>query len=158
MRVEDILKYKANHVITVTPDTTLSECVVLMSDRDLGSLVVVDAGRLVGLLTFREVINVLAKRQREFRSGPTPTFMQITVRQVMTPEPMVTDSTMDVAELRSLMVSHRQRYLPVVDGDRLRGIISFHDVAKAVHEEQAFENRMLKEYIRDWPVEEHAVY
>ena len=60
---------------------------------------------------------------------------------------------MDVNELRRVMLETRQRYLPVMDGSTLLGVISFHDVARAVLEEQGFENRMLKAYIRDWPAE-----
>jgi CBS domain-containing protein len=58
-----------------------------------------------------------------------------------------------VNELRRVMLETRQRYLPVMDGQTLLGVISFHDVARAVLEEQSFENRMLKAYIRDWPAE-----
>ena len=49
------------------------------------------------------------------------------------------------------MLERHQRYVPVMEGDTMLGVISFHDVAKAVLEEQAFENRMLKGYIQDWP-------
>ena len=51
------------------------------------------------------------------------------------------------------MLENHQRYQPVMEGGMLLGVISFHDVAKAVLEEQSFENRMLKAYIRDWPAE-----
>ena len=64
---------------------------------------------------------------------------------------------MEMDELRRLMVEHHQRYLPVMDGTTLMGVVSFHDVAKAVLEEQSFENRMLKNYIRNWPTEEDKV-
>jgi CBS domain-containing protein len=65
--------------------------------------------------------------------------------------PRTADPFMEVDQLRRLMVSEHMRYLPVMDGYTLLGVISFHDVAKAVLEEQSFENRMLKAYIRDWP-------
>jgi len=58
---------------------------------------------------------------------------------------------MPLDQLRRLMVGRRQRYLPVMDGSTLMGVVSFHDVAKAVLEEQSFENRMLKNYIKNWP-------
>jgi CBS domain-containing protein len=153
MRVSDILKLKKEALFTVPPELLLSECVILMSDQDIGSLVVIDAGRLVGLLTFREVIQVLAQRQKELRRGPTPPVAQLCVRHVMNAEPIIALPHMEVRELRSLMVHHHQRYLPVIDGDELLGVVSFHDIAKAVHEEQSFENRMLKSYIGDWPIE-----
>ncbi|MFM0222089.1 CBS domain-containing protein [Paraburkholderia dipogonis] len=156
MRVGDILKLKLNPLFTVQPGQRLSDCVILMSDADLGSLPVLDQGQLVGLLTFREVINVLAQRQKELRRGPTPPVAELQVKHVMDPEPIVASPQMDVRELRSLMVHHHQRYLPVVEATRLRGVVSFHDLAKAVHEEQNFENRMLKTYIGDWPLDERT--
>jgi CBS domain-containing protein len=58
---------------------------------------------------------------------------------------------MDVDELRSEMLRHHARYVPVMEGDTLLGVISFHDVAKAVLEERNFENQMLKGYIKNWP-------
>jgi len=156
MRVSDILKHKRNPLFTVGPDQLLSECVILMSDEDIGSLLVVNDGDLVGLLTFREVINVLAQRQKELRQGPTPPVAELQVRHVMNPEPIIAGPDMDVAELRALMVNHHQRYLPVLAHGHLHGVVSFNDVAKAVHEQQSFENRMLKSYIGDWPLEERA--
>jgi CBS domain-containing protein len=63
---------------------------------------------------------------------------------------------MDVDALRKLMIDSHERYLPVMDGSTLMGVISFHDVARAVLEMQSFENRMLKAYIRDWPEQDNA--
>jgi len=67
--------------------------------------------------------------------------------------PQCARSDMEMDDLRRLMVDRHQRYLPVMDDGTLMGVVSFHDVAKAVLEEQSFENRMLKAYIRDWPEE-----
>ena len=153
MEVSEILKVKGTTLFTVNPETMLSDAVIVMADHDIGSLVVMDRGRLVGMLTFREVIRVLARRQQEHRTGPTPPVAEIVVRDVMNPSPTIAGPAMDVNDLRRLMLENHQRYLPVMDGDVLLGVISFHDVAKAVLEEQSFENRMLKAYIRDWPAE-----
>ena len=153
MQVSEVLRVKGNTLFTVTPDTMLSDCVVTMAEHDIGSLVVMERGKLAGMLTFREVLRVLAKRQLEHRSGPTPPVAEIVVRDVMNPAPQVAAPAMEVNELRRLMLEHHQRYMPVMDGETLLGVISFHDVAKAVLEEQGFENRMLKAYIRDWPAE-----
>ncbi|MFA7665439.1 MAG: CBS domain-containing protein [Burkholderiaceae bacterium] len=153
MQVSEVLRVKGNTLFTVAPDTILSECVVTMAEHDIGSLVVMAQGRLAGMLTFREVLRVLAKRQIEHRSGPTPTFAGIRAGEVMNASPRVAAPGMEVNELRRLMLEHHQRYMPVMEDDTLLGVISFHDVAKAVLEEQGFENRMLKAYIRDWPAE-----
>jgi CBS domain-containing protein len=71
----------------------------------------------------------------------------------MNPQPTVIGPSAQVNELRSTMLETHQRYLPVLDGDTVLGVVSFHDVARAVLEEQGFENRLLKAYIRDWPAE-----
>lgn len=153
MQVSEILRVKGSTLFTVTPETMLSECVMTMAEHDVGSLVVMDHGRLAGMLTFREVLRVLARRQVEHRTGPTPPVAEIVVREVMNTAPTVATPTMDVNELRRVMIETHQRYLPVMEGDTLLGVLSFHDVARAVLEEQSFENRMLKAYIRDWPAE-----
>ena len=153
MHVSEILRFKGSTLYTVTPETSLSECVIVMADQDIGSLVVMDKGRLVGLITFREVIVVLASRQREQRSGPTPPVSELQARDVMNPEPAVATPEMDVNGLRRAMIDSHQRYLPVMDAGTLMGVVSFHDVARVVLEEQSFENRMLKAYIQDRPAE-----
>jgi CBS domain-containing protein len=113
-------------------------------------------GRLAGMLTFREVIRILAKRQSENRIGPTPPISSFTIAEVMNPQPTIVNPDMDVDTLRKLMVDSHERYLPVMEGELLMGVISFHDVAKAVLDKQSFENKMLKAYIRDWPQEDKA--
>ena len=153
MQVSEVLRVKGSTLFTVNPEMMLSDCVITMADHDIGSLVVMDRGRLAGMLTFREILRVLARRQLEHRAGPTAPIAEIVVRDVMKGDPFIVSPDMDLNELRRVMLETRQRYLPVMDGTVLLGVISFHDVARAVLEEQSFENRMLKAYIRDWPVE-----
>ena len=153
MQVSEILKVKGTTLFTVSPQDMLSDAVIVMAEHDVGSLVVMERGRLAGMLTFREVIRVLARRQQEHRTGPTPPVAEIIVRDVMNPRPSVVQPQMEVNELRRVMLEAHERYLPVMDGELLLGVISFHDVARAVLDEQGFENRMLKAYIRDWPAD-----
>ncbi len=153
MKVKEVLKVKGSTLFTVSPAQQLSDAVIVMAEHDIGSLVVMDQGKLAGILTFREVIRVLAKRQVEHRTGPTPPVAEIAVGDVMKPDPFIVDPEMDIDDLRAVMIGNRQRYLPVMDGATLMGVISFHDVARAVLSEQDFENKMLKAYIRDWPAE-----
>jgi CBS domain-containing protein len=152
MKVEDILGLQEFGLITVKPKDLLSNAVVLMADKDIGSVVVVDdLNELVGMLTFREVLKILAQRQTENRSGKTPTMSEITVDEVMNSNPTRTSSGMGIDELRRIMNKCGERYLPCVDQKIVKGVVSFHDVARAMLEEQDFENRMLKAYIQDWP-------
>ncbi|MFZ8911459.1 MAG: CBS domain-containing protein [Burkholderiaceae bacterium] len=152
MQVRDILKYKEPMLFKTSPEDLLSDAVVTMADENIGSLVVLSQGQLAGMLTFREILVVLAKRQREHRTGPTPTMSEITVAEVMNPKPTCSHPDMTVDELRTVMNACGERYLPVVEADKsVLGVVSFHDVARAVLEAQKFENQMLKAYIRDWP-------
>ncbi|MDB5776452.1 MAG: hypothetical protein JWP38_2585 [Herbaspirillum sp.] len=148
MKVSEILKVKGNILYTVTPDTPLIEAVNAMSEKDIGSLVVMEFGDLVGMLTFREVI------QTTCENGGT--VGDKTVRASMDDHPITITPDTDLNEVRRLMLEKHARYVPVVEAKTLLGVISFYDVAKAVLEAQSFENKMLKAYIRDWPAEEES--
>jgi len=143
MNANDVLRAKGNALYTVSPEATLWSAVQTMAEFDVGSVVVMDHGRLAGMLTFREVFQVL--RTNEGRVGKS------LVREHMDAAPTTVAAQADVNDLRRLMLERRVRYIPVMDGPTLAGVISFHDVARAVLEEQGYENRMLKDYIRDWP-------
>jgi CBS domain-containing protein len=143
MKVSDILRVKGNALYTVMPDTPLTGAIAIMAELDIGSVVVMEFGDLVGMLTFREVINRL-----QANNGSVG---DISVRKVMDDAPITVTPETEVMEVRRLMLERHARYLPVLDGRTLAGVISFYDVARAVLEEQSFENRMLKAYIRDWP-------
>ena len=143
MKVSDILRVKGNTLFTVTPDEPLARAVEIMADKDIGSLVVMDHGDLVGMLTFREVIECLVK------NGGT--VGNTLVRTAMDDHPLTCTSATELDEVRRMMLERHARYMPVMDRRMLMGVISFYDVAKAVVDSQNFENRMLKAYIRDWP-------
>lgn len=149
MLVSEILAIKGKVLFTVSSNRTLSEAVAVMTEQDVGSLVVFDKGRMTGLLTFREVLVATQKAGADWQTLP--------VAEAMLKDPVAAGVNMQMDELRRLMVENHQRYLPVMDDTTLMGVVSFHDVARAVLEEQSFENRMLKNYIRNWPAEEDAV-
>ena len=117
-----------------------------MAEKDIGSLVVMDHGELAGMLTFREVIKAVVRNGGSVGNAE--------VRSVMDDLPHTCTPETELDEVRRMMLQRHARYMPVMDGKTLMGVISFYDVAKAVVDSQNFENRMLKAYIRDWPVEE----
>jgi CBS domain-containing protein len=119
-----------------------------MSEKDLGSLVVIDRGAVVGMLTFREVIQAIVKNQGSIGST--------VVRAAMDSAPLVCTPETELDEVRRMMLERHARYMPVMTEGMLMGVISFYDVAKAVVDSQNFENKMLKAYIRDWPSEAGA--
>ena len=146
MKVSDILRVKGNTLYTVQPDEPLAKATQTMAEKDLGSLVVMERGELVGMLTFREVIGCLVGNGGEI--GTT------LVRKAMDDHPLTCTSETELDEVRRMMLDRHARYLPVMNQKMLMGVISFYDVAKAVVDSQDFENKMLKAYIRDWPAEE----
>jgi CBS domain-containing protein len=146
MRVREILAVKGKVLYTIAPEMKLSSAAAAMSERDVGSLVCFEKGRMVGMLTFRELVKALHAKGASWGS--------VTVAEIMVSDPVVGLPDMEVDELRRLMVEKHMRYLPIMEGETLLGVISFHDVAKAALEEQGFENRMLKAYISDCSPEE----
>ncbi len=146
MKVSDILRVKGNALYTVTPEDSLADAVKIMDEKDIGSLVVMANGLVVGMLTFREVIATLVKNGGQL--GTT------SVYRAMDPGPLTCTLETDMDEVRRMMLDRHARYMPVIDNRMLMGVISFYDVAKAVVDAQNFENKLLKAYIRDWPEEE----
>ncbi len=146
MKVSDILRVKGSTLFTVTPDEALSTAATTMAEKDIGSLVVMECGELVGMLTFREVILAIVANGGQL--GGTH------VRKAMDDHPATCTVETDLDEIRRIMLERHARYMPVMDKKMLMGVISFYDVAKAVVDSQDFENRMLKAYIRDWPSDE----
>jgi CBS domain-containing protein len=146
MKVSDILRVKGNTLYTVSPETSLAEAAATMASMDIGSLVVMAHGDLVGMLTFREVIAATVANGGAFGGR--------IVRNVMDDAPLTCTPETEMNEVRRMMLLRHARYMPVLERRTLMGVVSFYDVAKAVVDAQDFENRMLKAYIRDWPEEQ----
>ncbi len=145
MKVSEILEVKGKTLYTVTPDQSMVDAANTMAEKDIGSLVVMEYGDLVGMLTFREVIKALNEHNGSIGAG--------TVRKHMDDHPITVTPDTEINEVRRIILEKHARYLPVMNAKTLLGVISFYDVARAVLEAQSFENRMLKAYIRDWPAE-----
>jgi len=143
MQVSEILKVKGNALFTIAPEGKLTEAVSTMAQHNMGSLVVIDKGRVVGMLTFKEILQAVSKGRGALGEAK--------VGDIMERDPVTAGPAMEVNDLRRTMIDSGARYLPVMDRDELIGVVSFRDVAKAVLDEQDFENRMLKGYIKNWP-------
>ena len=146
MLVKEILKIKGNVLFTIHSGASLGDAVIALTEHDAGSLVVMDGGEMTGLITFREVLQAVGKAKGDLSTQ--------TVADFKVANPVVARPDMPIEGVRELLVSHHQRYVPVMDGKMLLGVVSFMDVAKAVLEEQGFENRMLKNFIKNWPAED----
>ena len=143
MQVKEILRVKGSRLLSIEPSGRASDAVKTMAEQNLGSLVVLDQGRMAGMITFHELLQALAKRGGAFG--------ELKVADIMVRDPVTAAPDMEVNDLRRTMLETGARYLPVMQDGKLLGVISFRDVAKAVLEEQDFENKMIKGYIKNWP-------
>jgi len=148
MIVRDIVKMKGSNIVSIAPTGPVSEALSVMVKNDIGSLVVLDGGRLAGMLTFREILKALDANRGSLGS--------LKVSDVMIRDPACGGPDDSMEYLREMMNKDHIRYLPVKEGDQLLGVISFHDVANAVIKEVTLHNRMMKSYIKNWPEQESA--
>lgn len=147
LKVSEILRVKGNTLFTASPETSVVQALETMSEQDIGSLVIMDRGQLAGMLTFREIIRHV--------NGNHGAVGATSIRSIMDAKPVSVSPDTDADEVQRLMLENHSRYIPVMDGTVLMGVISFYDMAQAIVAAQKFENSMLKAYIRDWPDEEN---
>lgn len=137
--VRDLLKVKGDAVWSVPPDATVFEALELMSDRNIGAVLVMEGAVLIGILSERDYAR---KVEMAGRSARDTIVREIMTRRVLTVQP---DQT--VADCMALMTEHRMRHLPVMQNGRLLGLISIGDVVRAVISEQEFVIGQLETYI-----------
>jgi CBS domain-containing protein len=108
-------------LISVAPEDTLGEAAQRMADQSVGSAVVLDHGRLIGIVTERDLLRAMADRVHPSEAR---------VREWMTGDPVVASQATTTHEAARVMLEHGFRHLPVVDGDRTLGIVSLRDVVR----------------------------
>ncbi|MHB0991841.1 MAG: CBS domain-containing protein [Burkholderiales bacterium] len=143
MIIRDILTIKGSEICAVSPAQTIADAIALMVQYDVGSLVVRQDGVMMGLLTERDVLRRLNERGDSVVSQP--------VSAMMVTEPIIGHPDDTVDYVRGVMTENRVSHLPVMEGENLLGVISFHDVARACLNAADFENQLLKRYIKHWP-------
>ncbi len=142
MMLREILEAKGASVHSITPDATLGDVVKKLVDCNCGSLVVCqvgDAQKMVGIITERDIL-------RASVDGSLPLDQQ-TVGERMTRDVVFAAPGQSVANTMGQMTDRRIRHMPVLENDRLVGIISIGDVVKAQHDALTMENHYLKNYI-----------
>jgi CBS domain-containing protein len=112
----------SREVIGVAPEDTLGEAAERMAGNDVGSAAVLEHGRLIGILTERDILKAVAGRVHSSEAR---------VREWMTPDPVTAEEETPAAEALETMMEHGFRHLPVVDGERTIGIVSIRDVMRA---------------------------
>jgi CBS domain-containing protein len=143
MLVREILDIKGGRIFSIGPDAPLPQAVSLMVEQDIGSLVVMGGQAMIGMITFREVLAAVQRHSGDIHEVP--------VSEVMVKDPVCGAPSDTVDHMRSVMTDNHVRYLPIKEDGRLIGVLSFHDVAKAALRAANFENKLLKQYIKNWP-------
>jgi CBS domain-containing protein len=139
-RVKDILAAKGNHVMTVGPDATVLDAATIMNDQKIGSLVVLDGGRVIGMFTERDVLVRIVAERRD----PAET----RVRDAMTPEVVCCTPETTAEEAACAMKNRRIRHLPVVCEDgTICGMVSIGDLNARQCSEQEQTIYHLQEYL-----------
>ena len=139
MSVAAILKHKSHDIASVAPDATIADITTMLSHRRIGAVLVLESGRLVGIVSERDIVQCLAKHGAAALDLPAS--------HVMTKALQTATLRTSVGEAMTMMTTGRFRHLPVMDGDRLVGIISIGDVVKVRLDEQAYEMDSLKSYL-----------
>jgi CBS domain-containing protein len=141
MVIQQILETKGTQVHTVAPEASLREAAVAMMDHHCGSLVVLDHGRVVGIITERDLLRATAHSAQPLDEIPVETKM---TRDVLTGR-----AQDKISYVMGLLTERRVRHLPIVDdAEVLIGMISIGDVVKTQYVEMCRENHFLKEYVQ----------
>ncbi len=140
MKVKDILLKKGREVYSVSGETTVYDAIALMSKFDVGALLVMEKGSLLGIISERDYRNKVILKGRQ--SGKTR------VTEIMTSSVFCVNDDYDIRECMAIMSDQKIRHLPVLDEKgNVNGLISIGDVVKAVIDQQINEIRDLRQYI-----------
>lgn len=140
MTVRAILNAKGHNVLSVPPDAKLSAAVKILSERRIGAVLVMSGTRVDGILSERDIVRVLGERGASVLDEPVSGVM---TRKVVSCRPSDT-----VAGLMEVMTSGKFRHLPVLENDRLVGLVSIGDVVKLRVQEYENEQEALRDYIK----------
>ena len=137
--VRDLLKQKGREVWSVAPDSTVYDALKLMAEKNIGALLVIDAGRPVGIFSERDYARQVILKGKTSKDTP--------VREVMTTKVVFVRPEQSIEECMALMTDRRFRHLPILEDGALVGILSIGDVVKAVISEKDFLIEQLANYI-----------
>jgi len=138
-RVRDILRKKGYEIWSVSPATPIYETLQLMHEKNIGAVLVIDAGVLVGVFSERDYARKVVLKGKSSRETPVGDAMTEPVTCVRPEQP--------IEECMALMTDKRFRHLPVIENNQLTGVISIGDVVQAIISEQEFIIEQLENYI-----------
>src|SRR5690348_2151062 len=137
MTVRSILDAKGHNILSIEPEAKLSAAIKILGERKIGAVLVMNQGRLEGILSERDIVRVLGERGAAVLEEP--------VAQVMTRKVVTCKETDTVAELMEMMTSGKFRHLPVIDNGKVVGLISIGDIVKRRVQEYESEQEALRD-------------
>src|SRR3712207_4084447 len=138
-KVRNILQKKGNVIFSIDPDSSVYDALELMLEKDLGALLVIENGKFIGIFTERDYARKIILKGKASK--------ETLVREVMSEHPVTVTPDNSVEECMQLMVGHRFRHLPVLNGNELVGLVSIGDLVKFIIEEQRTIIEDLEHYI-----------
>lgn len=141
--VRDILQRKGNQVWSVAPDSTVYDALMLMAEQNVGALLVLDREKIVGIFSERDYARKIILKGKASK--------ETSVEEIMTSEVTTVHPAQFVEECMALMTDKRIRHLPVLEGEKLAGLISIGDVVKAIISDREFIIKQLESYITGGP-------
>lgn len=148
MTVASMLRNKGHETYSVSADSTVFEALKVMADKGIGALIVMEEDKLVGIMSERDYarkVILLGKSSREAK-----------VKEIMSDKVFIVNPHRTAEECMALMINKRIRHLPVIENDKLVGVISIGDVVKAVIDEKEFVIEQLEEYIVGRKISSHT--
>ncbi len=139
--VSQILKTKGNKIWSIDPQETAYKALQIMSQENLGGLMVINKGKLVGIFTERDYARKVILKGKSSRSTP--------VSELMTKEVLYVDPGTPVEDCMALMTEKRVRHLPVMEDNQLVGVVTVGDVVKQLIVDQEFKIQELERYIHE---------
>ena len=139
MRVRDVLRSKGRGVYFIESGATVGQAISRLVEHNIGSLPIVDEGRVVGIFTERDVLRGI--------HNCDVTFCRSKIADVMTRDPVTCENDDSVHDAMGRMSEHQIGQLPVMEGEELVGVVSVGDLVRVLHEHAEAENRHLLSYL-----------
>ena len=140
MTVRTILDTKGHHILSIEPEEKLSAAVKILGERKIGAVLVMSNGGVEGILSERDIVRVVGERGASVLDEP--------VSEVMTRKVVSCRESDTVAAIMEMMTNGKFRHLPVLEGDRVVGLISIGDIVKWRVQEYENEQEALRQYIK----------
>jgi CBS domain-containing protein len=141
--ISEILKHKGRHAWCISPEATVFDSIQLMADKNVGALLVVEGGKLVGILSERDYTRKVALKGKSSK--------QTAVREILSGHVIHVRPSHTVQECMRLMTDHRVRHLPVLEGEDIVGVVSIGDLVNWIISAQTTTIDQLRTYIAGYP-------